>query len=64
MPYEKNVVSAGKSPACENSLTSDLPGAHFDGRPIDRERPFLVGLGCVICRPTNDAGVGPCRGLT
>jgi len=53
--YEKNVVAARKSRACENPLTSDLPGAHFDGRPIDRERPFLVGLGCVICRPTNDA---------
>ena len=40
--------------ACENSLISDLPGTHFDGRPINRERPFLVGLGRVIRRPTND----------
>ena len=37
-----------------DSLTSDLPGTHFDGRPINRERPFLVGLGRVIRRPTND----------
>ena len=41
--------------ACENSLISDLPGTHFDGRPINRERPFLVGLGRVIRRPTNDS---------
>jgi len=41
--------------ACENSLISDLPGTHFDGRPINRERPFLVGLGRVIFRPTIDS---------
>jgi hypothetical protein len=41
--------------ACENSLTSDLPRTHFDWHPINRERPLSVELGCVICRPTNDA---------
>jgi hypothetical protein len=38
-----------------DSLTSDLPRTHFDGRPINRERPFLVGLGRVIRWPTNDS---------
>jgi len=51
IPYEKNVVAARKSRGVREF---DLPGTHFDGRPINRERPFLVGLGRVIRRPTND----------
>ena len=35
------------------TLASELPGPHFDGRLT--ERPFLVGLGRVFCRPTKDA---------
>ena len=52
IPYEKNVVAARKSRGVREF---DLPGTHFDGRPINRERPFLVGLGRVIRRPTNDS---------
>ena len=42
IPYEKNVVAARKSRGLREF---DLPGTHFDGRPVNRERPFLVGLG-------------------
>jgi len=56
IPYEKNVVAARKSRGLrEFADLEDLPGTHFDGRSINRERPFLVGLGRVIFRPTNDS---------
>ena len=38
----------------QNSLTSDLPGLHLDGRSINGERPFLVGS-AIICRVTDAA---------
>ena len=38
----------------QNSLTSDLPGLHLDGRSINGERPFLVGS-AIICRLTDAA---------
>jgi len=43
----------------QNSLTSDLPGLHLDGRSINGERPFLVGS-AIICRLT-DAADGRAR---
>jgi hypothetical protein len=39
----------------KSSLTSDLQATHFDGRPINRERPFLVGLSRIIYRLTDAA---------
>ena len=44
----------------KNSMTSDPQATHFDGRPINRERPFLVGLSRIICRLT-DAADGRAR---
>jgi hypothetical protein len=41
--------------ARKSSLTSDLQATHFDGRPTNRERPFLVGRSRIICRLTDSA---------
>jgi len=51
----KNVVARPQvSRRAQNSLTSDLPGLHLDGRSINGERPFLVGS-AIICRLTDAA---------
>jgi hypothetical protein len=47
----------------KSSLTSDSRATHFDGRPINRERPFLVGLSRIICRLTDAADGLACQSI-